>query len=325
MNKIYVSSLIACIIGSQAVAAEMPYALPFNGNNEFSQIGILWAEEVSKATNGEVEFEPVLNSALVTIPETLDAVAGGVIPAGMGVASAMAGAVPAFGYLEMNLSVPVDNPPAEDAMETIFPDVEKLLEPHGVKALWMIPAFGGGFACRDAFIKTVDAWSGVKIRVAGRWQAKQFEAVGASPVSLPASDIYTSLQNGTIDCALITSTIYLSSSLYEVGPYFTDYRFAGNALITIVGNDVWEDMSDESKAIVESVSHDMTVKGTKMLRELIGQAVVSIKEKANYYEVKQEDIDQLLVHWDPLYKEVISGVTDETGQNLVNTLYSYTQ
>ena len=62
-----------------------------------------------------------------------------------------------------------------------------------------------------------------------------------------------------------------------------------------------------------------------MLRELIGQAVVSIKEKANYYELKQEDIDQLLVHWDPLYKEVISGVTDETGQNLVNTLYSYTQ
>ena len=104
MTKLKTGVLIASIIGTQA-AADMQYSLPFNETNEFSKIAIEWANAVSAATNGEVTFEPVANSALVTIPETLDAIQGSVVPAAMGVASAMAGTIPAFGYLELNLSV----------------------------------------------------------------------------------------------------------------------------------------------------------------------------------------------------------------------------
>lgn len=316
---------LLCCTGTPLLAADMPYSLPFNATNEFSVIGIQWAEAVSEATGGEIQYEPVLNGALVSIPETLDAVASGVVPAAMGVASAMAGAVPAFGYLEMNLSVPLENPPTEEAMATIYPQVEALLEPHDVKALWIMPAFGGGLACRTGFLKKVDDWSGIKVRTAGRWQAKQVEAAGAIPVSLPAADIYTALQNGSIDCSMITSTIYLASSLYEVAPYFTDYRFTGNALITIIGRDVWDGLSDEHKEKLERVSRDMTVSGTKALRELVENAAAQIDEKADYYRVPAEDVAKLVERWDPVYREAVSVVTDEAGKELVNTLYSYKQ
>lgn len=323
MKKLALGALVACLAGSQAFAADMQYSLPFNGTNEFSKIGIEWTEAISEATGGEISFEPVLNSALVTIPETLDAVASGVVPAAMGVASAMAGAIPAFGYLELNLSVPVNNPPTEEAMPVIFPDVEKLLAPQGVKALWIMPAFGGGLACRSEILESVDEWAGKKVRTAGRWQAKQMEAAGASPVSLPAADIYTALQNGTIDCALISASIYLSSSLFEVAPYFSDYGFAGNALITIIGADVWEDLSDEQKQAVKKISDEMTVKGTRTLREVSAQESEQVKEKAEYHKVSDAEMANLLERWDPVYREAMGEVSDEVGTHLVETLYSY--
>lgn len=323
MRKCASIAVFLSCISSAAWAADMPYALPFNSSNEFSQIGIEWAEAVSNATGGEVNFEPVLNSALVTIPETLDAVTNGVVPAAMGVASAMAGVVPAFGYLEISMSVPLENPSSEDAMAEIFPQIDALLEPQGVKALWIMPGFGGGLACKNGFVKTADEWSGLKIRIAGRWQAKQIEVLGASPVSLPASDVYTALQNGTIDCALLGSTIYLAASLHEVAPYFTDYRLTGNALVTIIGMDVWDGLTEEQQKKVEGVSAETTVNGTRKLREIIEEAAASIDEKADYYAVSDEELAKVVERWDPLYREAISTVTDEAGKKLVNTLYSF--
>lgn len=323
MTKLKTGALIASLIGTQAMATDMQYSLPFNESNEFSRIGIEWAEAVAEATGGEVTFEAVPNSALVSIPETLDAIAGGVVPAAMGVASAMAGTIPAFGYLELNLSVPVNNPPTEEAMPQIFPDVEKLLTPHDAKALWIMPAFGGGLACTDEILESVDEWTGKKVRTAGRWQAKQMEAAGASPVSLPAADIYTALQNGTIDCALISGSIYLSNSLYEVAPYFSDYGFAGNMLITIVGTDVWEDLTDEQKQTITELSNEATVNGTKQLREISAQEAENIKEKATYHKVTDEELTNLLDRWDPVFQEAMGEVSDEVGTHLVQTLYAF--
>ncbi len=323
MKKLAIAAAVLCGTSTSVWAADLQYSVPFNATNEFSQIGVEWAEAVSEATNGEVNFEPVLNGALVSIPETLDAVTDGVVPSAMAIASVLAGVVPAFGYLEISLSVPLENPTSEEAMAAVFPQMETLLEPHGAKALWVMPGFGGGLACKSGFIKTADEWSGLKIRIAGRWQAKQIEVLGGSPVSLPASDIYTALQNGTIDCALLGSTIYLAASLHEVAPYFSDYNLTGNALITIVGNDVWEGLSEEQREKVETISRDTTVNGTRRLREIVEDAAASVDDTAEYYKVPAEVVAEIAERWDPLYREAMSMVTDDAGKELVNTLYSY--
>lgn len=323
MNKLLSMAVVAALIGVPALAQNLQYSLPFNDSNEFSKIGIKWADAVAEATNGEVTFEPVPNSALVTIPETLDAIEGNVVPAAMGVASAMAGTIPAFGYLELNFSVPLSDPMTEDVMPKIFPYVEELLAPHGAKALWIMPAFGGGMACIDAHLASLDQWAGKKIRSAGRWQAKQMEAAGASPISLPAADIYTALQNGTIDCALISGSIYLSSSLYEVAPYFSDYGFAGNMLITLVGLDVWEDMTEEQRSAVREASDRTTIEGTRELREAAAREAEEIAGKADYLKISEDQLTNLLATWDAVYREAMGEVSDETGTKLVETLYSY--
>ena len=322
MLKFCTASVLACAVALPAGAVELQYSLPFNDANEFTRIGVDWTERVAAATDGEVVFKPMSNSALVSVPESLDAVSDGVVPSVQAVASAMASVIPAFSYLEMSMSVPVDH--AEEVMGKIYPDVEKLLEPFDVKVLWMMPAFGGGVACKEDYIKDPADLSGLKVRVAGRWQAKQSQAMGALPVSLPGSDIYTAWQNGTIDCTQTATSIYVSSSLYEVAPYYYDYSWAGQALITIVGNDAWNRLTDEQKQAVEKVSQEMTGEGTKRLYEKNQEEIAAIKEQANYTEV---DSQVLLERWDPIFKEAMAEVPedDQTGRHFVETLYSYTQ
>ena len=92
MKNYAVNSLVAACLASGAAAEDYPYSLPFNAGNDFSQIGVEWAEAVAGATGGEVDFTPDFNAALVSIPEALDAVGSGVVPSAMAVVSAMSGA-----------------------------------------------------------------------------------------------------------------------------------------------------------------------------------------------------------------------------------------
>ena len=101
MKKFAVISASALCLATGAIAEEYPYSLPFNAANEFSQIGVTWAETVAEVTGGEVQFEADFNAGLVSIPEALDAVGSGVVPAAMTVVSAMSGVVPAFAFIEM--------------------------------------------------------------------------------------------------------------------------------------------------------------------------------------------------------------------------------
>lgn len=325
MKKFAVISASALCLATGAIAEEYPYSLPFNAANEFSQIGVTWAETVAEVTGGEVQFEADFNAGLVSIPEALDAVGSGVVPAAMTVVSAMSGLVPAFAFIEMGGGMPTVTEPTEDAMMAIFPDIAKLLAVHDVKALWIIPAFGGGLACRDGFVETIDDWAGKKIRAAGRWQAKQVEILGGSPVALPASDVYTALQNGTVDCSLTVPTIYLASSMYEVAPYFSGYQLTGNALITVVGMDVWDALSEEQRATIERVSAETTVSGTKGLRTINETALTQVETTANLYRVTEEDRQRLARAWEPVFAELASEITDETGKSLVTALTALRQ
>ncbi|WP_138421463.1 TRAP transporter substrate-binding protein [Maritimibacter alexandrii] len=259
MKKFAVISASALCLATGAIAEEHPYSLPFNAANEFSQIGVTWAETLAEATGGKVQFEAAFNGGLVSIPEALDAVGSGVL------------------------------------------------------------------ACRDAFVETIDDWAGKKIRAAGRWQAKQVEILGGSPVALPASDVYTALQTGTVDCSLTVPTIYLASSMYEVAPYFSGYQLTGNALITVVGMDVWDALSEEQRATVERVSSETTLSGTKGLRTINETALTQVETTANLYRVTEENRQRLAPAWDPVFAELASEITDETSKSLVTTLTSLRQ
>jgi TRAP-type C4-dicarboxylate transport system substrate-binding protein len=68
--------------------------------------------------------------------------------------------------------------------------------------------------------KSLEDWKGMRIRALGQ-QGKAMEKLGAVPTSVPAPDVYTSMDRGLIDAAGFAYYAHESYRTYELGDWFT--------------------------------------------------------------------------------------------------------
>lgn len=85
-----------------------------------------------------------------------------------------------------------------------------------------------------------DDLKGVKIRVYSEGGAELMRHLGAAPVKMPFADVYTAMQRGTIDAAMIGFQGVQSQRMYEVAKYLlTPAAFMGTALQGYAANLQW--------------------------------------------------------------------------------------
>lgn len=74
--------------------------------------------------------------------------------------------------------------------------------------------------CREP-VRTLEEIKGKRIRTAGSTVSLWAEEVGAIPVNVPSSEMYTGLERGTLDCASNAGNDLIDRSLWEVAPHTT--------------------------------------------------------------------------------------------------------
>jgi TRAP-type C4-dicarboxylate transport system substrate-binding protein len=62
---------------------------------------------------------------------------------------------------------------------------------------------------------------GIKMRVTGGLVAEIFRELGAVPVAIAVSEVYTALQRGVVDAVALSAPDMASYRLQEIGPYYT--------------------------------------------------------------------------------------------------------
>jgi len=124
------------------------------------------------------------------------------------------------------------------------------------------PQMGGWFK------KPIDSLAdlkGLKMRIPGLG-GEVMKKLGVNPVLLPAGEIYTALERGTIDAtewvgpALDSMMGFAKAADY----YYTGWHEPGSILEITFNKARWEKLSDEHRAIITAASEEMT--GT-MLQE----------------------------------------------------------
>lgn len=123
-----------------------------------------------------------------------------------------------------------------DEAQAIFDAVE---EATGIKILACYDSGMRYLANNSRPIASLEDVKGLKLRVVpSDMLIDSFNALGANPSNLAYGDLYTGLQNGTIDGEEINITSIYSEKHYEVLKYFSDigiYPFA----TTIFANAAW--------------------------------------------------------------------------------------
>ena len=323
MKRHFAGIALAALATTSAQAETLQYSSAMNATDAFTLLTEEWAANVSAATDGAISFEVVPNGALVPLPEALDAISFGVVPAGMVVASFVSGTIPALGYTEMLGGLPVENPSTGEALAQIWPDLDALFAEHGTKALWGAPAFSSGVICRDGFLHDPADWQGLKIRTAGRWQAQQVAAMGAIPVPMPPSELYVALQNGVADCALMTPSITMSARLYEVAPYYTDTDLAGNITISIMNLDTWNGFTDAQRAAIQQVSDEMLQTASVAMRESATEGLAALAGLGQVYSLTDDERNAVMALTGPVFDQVAAAVTSGPGVPMIEALASF--
>lgn len=105
-------------------------------------------------------------------------------------------------------------------------------------------------------LKVPSDFAGKKVRVFSEGQAEAVRAFGGSPVTIPFADVYSAMQYGTVDAAIIGFQGVDSQRMYEVSKYvLVPASFLGTTMMGWAANKQWIDKlpPDDRKALISAV------------------------------------------------------------------------
>ncbi len=143
------------------------------------------------------------------------------------------------------------------------------------------PQMGGWFKKE---INSLEDLKGLKMRIPGLG-GEVMQRLGVNPVLLPAGEIFTSLDRGTIDAtewvgpALDNMMGFAKAASY----YYTGWHEPGSILEMTFNKARWEKLSSEHQAIITAASEEMT---SNMLQEFRYKNAKAFQELPENVEIK---------------------------------------
>jgi TRAP-type transport system periplasmic protein len=132
-----------------------------------------------------------------------------------------------------------------------------LQERAGLRIIsWFIRAPRSIYSARGP-INTPDDFAGLKIRVMeSPVMVKTFEALGATPVPIAATERYMALQTGVVDAAENSPPVVLTEKEYEVTKYLsvTGHFLSPNVLV--MDNNWYNNLPEDLRAIIDEAGRE---------------------------------------------------------------------
>ena len=237
-----------------------------------------WADEISKRVSEEtphtVGFSWHYGGALLGPTEIYEGVASGAADLGSTCPLYTMGVFP----LTMGLELPgYNNDNALVASLTMYEawkqsaEIQKEYEDVKVLMFW---ATGPGDFMTNTPVTKLEDLSKLQIRAAGG-SALAISALGGTPVSMPMSDSYVSLDSGIVDGILGPTDTLKGFKLAEVTKYITKTPFVGyNVVFTKVMNkNTWDSLPASVQKIFDEVNEKYVMEYGKLRTDhtLIGQ------------------------------------------------------
>lgn len=277
-TRFLATGLAAMLIGAAAQAEQYSIATFLSPTHEITEyLHTRFADRVRELTGGEIDFEVFAGSALLPAQGTIDGVANGVAQAGVYAAAYAPSVFPiqtAIGDLGAEV-------PRSTVLSFAYTDMilhEREMDEWqdaGVVMIAGVGVPGYHYICTKPGVGTLESLQGLKARTSGSTWARIAEALGVIPVNLPASEIYTSLERGAVDC-LSGDVTHLTGG-ENIGELIKSIAMIDLAVpFTTAGimfdKDFWQGLTNEQRQL-------LLTEGLRSMAEL--QAAYAVKEEEN--------------------------------------------
>lgn len=154
-------------------------------------------------------------------------------------------------------------------------------------------------------VSAADDLAGLKIRSPGGLQELVVDQIGAVPVSMPSTDIFTSLQRGTIDGVSASLDTLAAYSLEDLAKSVTtNGQFGFVSVAYVINEDVWGQFDDRTKEALEAAARE-AVKGYLQWAETSEEKLIADWKSRGIdaYEIPQSVLSNWSSRFEPLRTE----------------------
>jgi TRAP-type transport system periplasmic protein len=152
-------------------------------------------------------------------------------------------------------------------------------------------------------IRTIEDLKGMRIRTPSAAQSAQLEALGATPVDMPANQIYNNLDRGVIDASMIPMSAALDFKLIEVVKYFTiDAPLGRSPFLVAMSRGRYEKLPADLKKVIDATTGlELSLKGAQTYDQKNDEALAAAKKSREIISLSAEERKR----WNAAFKPMI--------------------
>lgn len=239
----------------------------------------LFKKTIEDKTAGDVEFQ-IFHSAQLGDERTInEGILAGSIQLGIG-AGAWAGFVPAYNVVELPFLLRDLKQMYALADGALGEGIARQAETKGYKVLAYYSAGEQHFQTRRTAIRTIADFKGLKMRVIqNKALVDGFRALGAVPAPLPYPEIYTALQQGTVDGTANDVLTVTSAKFYEVAKFFTFSSYVMEPRPVIMSKSYFDGLPGELQTLLVQTAKESAAAERKAFEDQSAAGVEEIKKR----------------------------------------------
>ncbi len=280
-----------------------------------------FADAVSTRSGGKMKVQIFPGGALGGDLQTLSAMRGGTVDATVTATSTLVGIVKDYALLDLPFAFQSD----KEAMAVLDGGFAKRLNAQlDEKDLVGLGYWGAGYrhlTNSKRPVKTVDDIKGLKIRVLQNpLFIDLWKALGANAVPMPFPEVYSALEQGTVDGQENPAATLVSAKLFEVQKYLslTSHVYFVDSLL--FSKPVWSKLNDDERKVITEAAKEAEAYGRV---EVIGEDksnIDSMRSKMQVNEIAAAEMEKFRAAAKPVV-EKYSAAADQTAvKDLFDTI-----
>lgn len=154
-------------------------------------------------------------------------------------------------------------------------------------------------------IKGPEDVEGLKIRIPGiTMYTDLWRELGSDPSTMTFSEVFTALQQNTIDGQENPIDVIYSSKLDEVQDYITMWNYSYDPLVLGINKELFDSLSEEDREMFQRLGKEAAEYQVEIAREKEAEQIEELKERGMaFYYPTDEEIEAFRETVQPIYEE----------------------
>lgn len=284
LKKSLLVTAVAAAVSTAAIADPMTLRVQTHYATEHptGQMLATWADDVQTMSGGEITVEMFYSSSVVATTETFDAAINGILDCDATGGAYQTGKNPAFQFVG-DIMGGYDTPWQQYSWLYYgdgYAAAQELYNAQNMQLIgWSI--YGQESMSSSKPIRGFEDLKGWKFRSPPGMETEIFEKLGASPIVMDFTEIFTALETGIIDGA-DASGLYnnVGLGLYDIVKHATYPGFHSMPSDHLACNlDVWNGMTDQQRRIIDTAWQKLSFQVALSNGKKNAEAAAMLKEQ----------------------------------------------